>query len=39
VKAVDYVEADRVSILKKRTAAEKISVARREAAALESEPR
>jgi Fe-S-cluster-containing hydrogenase component 2 len=39
VKAVDYVEADRVSVLKKKAAAEKISAARREAAALESESR
>ena len=39
MKAVDYVEADRVSILKKKAAAEKISMARREAAALESESR
>jgi len=36
VKAVDYLEADRVTALKKKTAAEKISAARREAAALES---
>ncbi len=38
VKAVDYVDADRVSIIKKKAAAEKISAARREAAALELEP-
>jgi len=37
VKAVEYVEADRVSTAKKKTAAEKITAARREAAALESE--
>jgi hypothetical protein len=36
MKAVDYMEADRVSGLKKKAAAEKISAARREAAALES---
>jgi hypothetical protein len=35
---VDYVDADRVSIIKKKAAAEKISAARREAAALELEP-
>ncbi len=39
VKAVDYVEADRVSTLKKRSAAEKISAARKEAIALEAELR
>ena len=38
MKAVDYVEADRVSIAKKRAAAEKITVAQRQAIALESEP-
>ena len=37
VKAVEYVEADRVSTAKKKTAAEKITAARREAAPLESE--
>jgi Fe-S-cluster-containing hydrogenase component 2 len=39
MKAVDYVEADRVSIAKKKTAAERLSAAQREAAALESELR
>ena len=39
VKAVEYVEADRVSTAKKKTAAEKITAARREAADLESELR
>ena len=39
VKAVDYVDADRVSTFKKKSAAEKISAARKEAAALESELR
>jgi Fe-S-cluster-containing hydrogenase component 2 len=38
MKAVDYVEADRVSIAKKRAAAEKITVAQRQAVALASEP-
>jgi hypothetical protein len=37
MKAVDYVEADRVSIAKKRSAAEKITAAQRAASALESE--
>jgi hypothetical protein len=37
MKAVDYVEADRISIAKKRAAAEKISSAQRAASALESE--
>ena len=37
MKAVDYIEADRVAIAKKRAAAEKISAARKEAAALEAE--
>jgi carbon-monoxide dehydrogenase iron sulfur subunit len=37
MKAVDYVEADRVSIAKKRSAAEKITSAQRAALALESE--
>ena len=37
MKAVDYIEADRVAIGKKRAAAEKISAARKEAAALEAE--
>jgi Fe-S-cluster-containing hydrogenase component 2 len=37
VKAVDYVDADRVSVSKKKAAAEKISAARKEAAALEVE--
>jgi hypothetical protein len=35
---VDYVEADRVSIAKKRAAAEKITVAQRQAITLASEP-
>jgi hypothetical protein len=39
VKAVDYVDADRVSIAKKKAAAEKISAAQRQAIALESEVR
>ncbi len=39
VKAVDYVDADRVSTIKKKTAAEKISAARKEAIALEAELR
>lgn len=39
VKAVDYVDADRVSTLKKKSAAEKISAARKEAVALEAELR
>jgi carbon-monoxide dehydrogenase iron sulfur subunit len=34
MKAVDYVEADEVSVLKKRDAAERLSVAGKEAAAL-----
>lgn len=37
VKAVEYVEADRVSISKKKTAAERISAAQKEAVALASE--
>jgi hypothetical protein len=37
MKAVDYVEADRISIAKKRSAAEKISTAQRVASALEAE--
>jgi hypothetical protein len=37
MKAVDYLEADRVSIAKKRAAAEKITVAQRQAVALEAE--
>jgi hypothetical protein len=37
MKAVDYVDADRVSIAKKRAAAEKISAAQRQAIALETE--
>jgi hypothetical protein len=36
---VDYVEADRVSVLKKKAAAEKITAAQRQAVALESESR
>jgi hypothetical protein len=36
---VDYVEADRVSISKKKAAAEKITAAQRQAMALESESR
>ena len=39
VKAVDYVDAGRISIAKKRAAAEKITEARREAISLESESR
>jgi hypothetical protein len=39
MKAVDYVDADRVSIAKKRAAAEKISAAQRQAIALELESR
>ncbi len=39
MKAVDYVEPDRVSIAKKRAAAEKITQAQRQAVALESEHR
>lgn len=39
VKAVDYVEADRVSTLRKKSAAEKIFAARKEAVALEAEIR
>ena len=35
-KAVDYVEADRVSVSKKRKAAQKISVAQKEAVALQA---
>jgi hypothetical protein len=37
MKAVDYVEPDRVSISKKRAAAEKITAAQRQALVLESE--
>jgi hypothetical protein len=37
MKAVDYVEADRVSISKKRAAAEKITAAQKAALALEAE--
>jgi Fe-S-cluster-containing hydrogenase component 2 len=37
MKAVDFMEADRVSISKKRAAAEKISAAQKQAVALESE--
>jgi Fe-S-cluster-containing hydrogenase component 2 len=37
VKAVDYVDADRVAIVKKKAAAEKLTAAKREAAALEAE--
>jgi len=37
MKAVDYVEAGRVSIDRRKVAAEKITIARKEAAALESE--
>ena len=37
VKAVEYVEPDRVSTVKKRAAAEKITAAQRQALALESE--
>lgn len=36
-KAVDYVEADQLSMNKKRDAAKKVSVAQKEAAALEAE--
>jgi len=39
VKAVDYVDADRVSTAKKKAAAEKITAAQRQAIALESELR
>ena len=39
MKAVDYIEAYRVSIDKKRSAAEKITTAQRQAIALESELR
>jgi carbon-monoxide dehydrogenase iron sulfur subunit len=39
VKAVDYVDPERVSTSKKRAAAERISAARKEAVALESEIR
>ena len=34
VKAVDYIDADRVAVDKKRLAAEKMSVARKDAAVL-----
>ena len=37
VKAVDYVDADRVSVSKKKAAAEKITAAQRQAIALEAE--
>jgi carbon-monoxide dehydrogenase iron sulfur subunit len=37
VKAVNYIDADRMSTFKKKEAAEKITAARREAAALEAE--
>jgi Fe-S-cluster-containing hydrogenase component 2 len=37
VKAVDYVDADRVSLSKKKAAAEKITAAQKQAVALESE--
>src|SRR5512136_864489 len=37
MKAVDYMEADRVSTAKKRSAAEKITAAQKAALALESE--
>jgi hypothetical protein len=37
MKAVDFMEADRVSISKKRAAAEKITTAQKQAVALESE--
>ena len=37
MKAVDFIEADDVSILKKRKAAERVSIAGKEAAALESQ--
>ena len=36
-KAVDFIEADKVSIAKRRTAAERVSTAGKEAAALESQ--
>lgn len=39
VKAVDYVEADRVSVAKKKEAAEKITAARKESLALLAESR
>jgi carbon-monoxide dehydrogenase iron sulfur subunit len=35
-KAVDYVEADRVSVSKKRKAAQRLSVAQKEAVALQA---
>ena len=37
VKAVDFIEADRVSIDKRRKAAERVSSAGKEAAALEAQ--
>ena len=37
MKAVDYVDADRMNLPKKRAAAERITAAQREAAALMSE--
>ena len=37
VKAVEYIDADDVSISKKRTAAKRLSTAVKEAAALEAE--
>lgn len=37
IKAVEYVDADRVSVSKKRAAAEKITAAQKQATALESE--
>jgi hypothetical protein len=36
MKAVDYVDADRVAVAKKKAAAEKITAAQRQAVALES---
>jgi carbon-monoxide dehydrogenase iron sulfur subunit len=36
VKAIEYVDADDVSILKKKSAAEKISIAGKEAAVLQA---
>ena len=39
IKAVDYVDADRVALLKKKAAASKIAAAQREAAGLEAELR
>jgi hypothetical protein len=37
MKAVDFIDADRVSIAKKRSAAERITTAQRQALALETE--